>query len=265
MLCKVCNTRIAKGRNACPNCGSNAILKTPARASRKAAALPHIDYEANPVAEETTLEEVVVEEVAAAESVESSPTAEVVEMVEEAPEVELNEPAEVELNEPAEVGDPRAAAAASTREEKDDPPMTATASIGTTPGLPDADALRAMLAQQPDLLEPGLTIYTSEKGTPQGVGYVSAVGEIDLLAWDAQGGLVVVMIAGAEDGAELISGVLQRIGWVSKHVSGKGQGVRGIVLLESVHDSIAYAAAAVSETVSFKTWRLALVFNDVEF
>ena len=65
--------------------------------------------------------------------------------------------------------------------------------------------------------------------------------------------------------AELISGVLQRIGWVSKHLSGKSQGVRGIVLLDEVHEELGYAAAAVGDTVSFKTWRMSLAFDDVAF
>jgi len=271
MLCKVCNTRIAKGRSACPNCGSNAILRTPDRPAQATAVLPQIGYEANAEPEQAGLDD----------SVELDVTVEVEEMtdqtleveldepaeveLDEPAEVELDEPAEVELNEPAEVGDPRAGEASNALEEKDEPPAVSTGLRGHSFGSPDSDALRAMLAEQPELLEPGLSIYTSEKGTPQGVGYTSSVGVIDLLAWDAQGGLVVVIVAGSEDGAELISGVLQRIGWVSKHLCGKGQGVRGIVLLEAVHDSIAYAAAAVAETVSFKTWQVALTFDDVEF
>jgi len=194
-------------------------------------------------------------------------------MTETLPEVELNEPAEVELNEPAEVElDLRspirnAAAEADSNEveEKDDPPTVAERSRSGAVGSPDAEGLRGRLAEQLELLEPGLSIYTSEKGSPQGIGYTSAVGEIDLLAWDAQGGLVVVMVAGRDHGADLIAGMLQRIGWVSKHLSGKAQRVRGIVLLEEVDESIAYAAAAVGDTISFKTWQVALTFEDVEF
>jgi predicted nucleic acid-binding Zn-ribbon protein len=266
MFCKVCNTRIAKGRSACPNCGSNTIQRTPDRPTRLRNVLPQADYEVK---------------AGPGDSGDLDVTAEVEEMTEQVPEVELdeaaevelNEPAEVELNEPAEVEldlssqieDPKGETGSGELEEKDDPPTVSSGSQKRSVGSPDPDALRGMLAEQPGLLEPGLSIYTSEKGTPQGVGYTSAVGEIDLLAWDAQGGLVVVMVVGCEDGAELISGMLQRIGWVSKHLSGKGQRVRGIVLLEEVHESIAYAAAAVGDTLAFKTWQVALTFDDVEF
>jgi predicted nucleic acid-binding Zn-ribbon protein len=257
MFCKACNTRIAKGRNACPNCGSNTIQRTPDRPTRMRTVLPQADYEVKAGPED---------------SGELDVTAEVEEMTERVPEVELDEPAEVELNEPAEVEldlssqieDPKGEADSAELEEKDDPPMVSSGSQKRSVGSPDPDALRGMLGEHPGLLEPGLSVYTSEKGTPQGVGYTSAVGEIDLLAWDAQGGLVVVMVAGCEDGAELISGMLQRIGWVSKHLSGKAQRVRGIVLLEEVHESIAYAAAAVGDTLAFKTWQVALTFDDVE-
>jgi len=266
MLCKVCNTRIAKGRSACPNCGSNAIQRTPERPAAVRSTLPHADYEVK---------------TGPGESDELDVTSEVEEMTETLPEVELNEPAEVELKEPAEVelNEPaeveldlrspvRSAAAEadpSEVEEKDDPPVAAERSSSGAVGSPDAEGLRVRLAEQPELLEPGLSVYTSEKGTPQGIGYTSAVGEIDLLAWDAQGGLVVVMVAGRDNGADLIADMLQRIGWVSKHLSGKGQRVRGIVLLEEIDESIAYAAAAVGDTMSFKTWQIALTFDDVEF
>lgn len=272
MICKVCNSRVPKGRNACPNCGSNAMLKTSDRAGSAAAALPQFDYEASAGAEPEELEESVesvVQEVAVEveEMTDRMPEVELSEPAEveldEPAEVELNEPAEVELSEPAEVGDPRAAA--DPIDEKDEPPIVATGGRARSFGSPDPEALRAMLADQPELLEPGLSIYTSEKGTPQGAGYTSGVGEIDLLAWDGQGALVVVMIAGEDDGAELVSAILQRIGWVSKHLSGKSQRVRGIVLLDKFREEIGYSAAAVADKVSFKTWRMALMFNELEF
>jgi hypothetical protein len=263
MICKVCNSRVSKGRNACPNCGSNSILKNPVRSAGSTAALPQLQYQPDSEPDAAALEDAVEPDVIVEvdEIVERTPEVE----LDEPAEIELNEPAEVELNEPAQIEDTSGQGDADGLEEKDDPPAVVTPAHGTAFGSPDPQALRAMLAEQPELLEPGLTLYTSEKGTPQGAGYTSGVGEIDLLAWDAKGALVVVMVAGAEDGAELFSGVLQRIGWVSKHLSGKAQGVRGIVLLEQANDSIGYAAAAVGDTVVFKTWRVALTFNDVDF
>jgi Holliday junction resolvase-like predicted endonuclease len=187
-----------------------------------------------------------------------------------AEEVELSELEEVELNEPAEVGTsaPAKQTADAAPVEKEDPPSPAIASRArrSAPlGIPDATGLRGMLADQPELLEPGLSVFANEKGTPLGAGYTSSVGEIDLLARDADGGFVVVVVAESHEGEELISGALQRIGWVRKHLSKGEKSVRAIVLLDRARDDIAYAAAAVADTVKFKTYRVALRFDDLEF
>jgi hypothetical protein len=58
--------------------------------------------------------------------------------------------------------------------------------------------------------------------------------------------------------------MLHRIGWVRKHMIEDGQAVRGIVLIERMDEELVYAAAAVADTVSFKTWRLSLKFEDLE-
>jgi hypothetical protein len=183
--------------------------------------------------------------------------------------VSLDEPTEVELNEPAEVGasSPENEADADSGEKEDAIPAVRHDGVirGGTAGELDAAGLKALLADHPDLLEPGLTIHTSDSGKLLGVGYTSAVGEIDLLARDADGGFVVVSIADRADGAHLISEVLQRIGWVRKHLSARGEGVRGIVLLDCDQQDVGYAAAAVADTVTFKTYRVSVRFDDLEF
>jgi len=40
--------------------------------------------------------------------------------------------------------------------------------------------------------------------------------------------------------------------------------VRGIVLIEGVPEKLSYAAAAVADTLAFKTYRMAVRFEDVE-
>ena len=123
--------------------------------------------------------------------------------------------------------------------------------------------MRSLLADQPDLLEEDLCIYTDEKGKTVGVDFGTDVGDIDLLAEDGDESLVVVMVAEASAGHALVGEVLQRIGWVRKHVA-NGMLVRGIVLLDRVPEDLSYAAAAVADTVSFRTYRIALKFDEVE-
>ena len=61
----------------------------------------------------------------------------------------------------------------------------------------------------------------------------------------------------------LISEVLERIGWVRKHVGNDQQRVRGIVLCERAPEKLGYAASAVADTIRFKTYRVALTFEDL--
>jgi len=260
MLCKVCNTRIGPGRSTCPNCGSHSISASPSGDPESTAKLPHLDIEDDSIQPGTD----------DAATVDLDEAAEIDVEVDVALDVESDEPSEVDLNEPAEVElDVSAPLEEGTvQEEKDDPPPAETASQMRRPrpfGSPDPAGLRAMLVENPELLEPGLSVYKNEKGTPLGAGYTSAVGEIDLLARDADGCFVIVMVAEPHEGEDLVSGVLQRIGWVRTHLGGKSQRVRGIVLMDHVRESIVYAAAAVADTVMFKTYQVALTFNDLEF
>lgn len=124
--------------------------------------------------------------------------------------------------------------------------------------------LRELLAKQPEMLEPELSVVTDKGGKPVGAGFSTAVGIIDLLARDGSGSLVVVMIGEPGQGEELIGETLQRIGWVRKNLGKGKQRVRGIILLEDVPKNISYAAVAVAETVLFKTYRVGVTFQDVE-
>jgi RecB family endonuclease NucS len=119
-----------------------------------------------------------------------------------------------------------------------------------------------LLLEQPSLLEPGLEIYR-EDGKTCGVGYSTDVGEIDLLARDDAGSLVVIHVAEPGHGKELVGELLQRIGWVRRHLGSSEAEVRGIVLLDALPDDLGYAAAAVADTVEFKLYQLQLTFEPV--
>ena len=151
-------------------------------------------------------------------------------------------------------------------EEKADRPMA----VQTGPEVPlpvfalDPAGLRRLLGRQPELLEPGLSVFTDEKGRPVGAGYSTRVGEIDLLARDKSGAFVVVRVADREGGEELVAETLQRIGWVRKHLGKGKQKARGIILVEQAPENLSYTAAGVAGTITFKTYRIAVAFEDVE-
>lgn len=138
------------------------------------------------------------------------------------------------------------------------------ASVGVPVFSLDAAGLRQLLAKQPELLEQGLHILTDDKGKQVGVGYPTAVGAIDLLARDNTGALVIVMIAEPGQGEELVAQALQRIGWVRKNLGKEKQRVRGIVLAEKPPENLSYTAAAVADTIAFKSYRVTVTFDALE-
>jgi len=115
------------------------------------------------------------------------------------------------------------------------------------------------------LLEPGLSSFCDDAGTEVGADYETAVGNINLLAEAEDGSLVVVLVAKRDVGEDIIAQMLQRIGWVRKHLLKDRSGVRGIVLLERVDEKLGYSAAAVADSVEFRTCRIALSFEKIEF
>jgi RecB family endonuclease NucS len=134
---------------------------------------------------------------------------------------------------------------------------------GATAFTPDVQHVREMLADDPSLLEKGLTLM-GDAGSSGGIDHPTDVGSIDILARDSGGGLVVVMVTKGDSGSDIVAEVLQRIGWVRKHVAKKREGVRGVVLMQNAPENLSYAAAAVSDTVSFRTYRIKLSFDEVE-
>jgi RecB family endonuclease NucS len=128
---------------------------------------------------------------------------------------------------------------------------------------PDPRQVLDLLAEDPALLEPGLELVR-DASSPSGVDYPTDVGSIDLLARDAGGALVVVIVAKGDSGSDLVADILQRIGWVRKHVAKTREGVRGVVVMDEAPANLSYAAAAVADTVAFRTYRLKLSFEKVE-
>ncbi|MGI9590152.1 MAG: hypothetical protein ACR2P8_02195 [Myxococcota bacterium] len=230
MFCKVCNTRLGANDRHCPNCGQDA----PAEAAFARTSPP----KPLPSAELSTARDEIDEDI-----------------------LELNE---VSGEEPP----PRKKAKAPEKKAAKSAKKAAASKAGARTGqawvAPDAAGLRTMLADMPQSLEPGLKVYRNSAGKAVGAGYVSGVGDIDLLATDKSGDLVVVMISEKGQGEELIGEVLQRVGWVRKHVGDGKKQVRGIVLCQEPPESLSYAAAAVADTIAFKTYRIALTFEDLE-
>lgn len=233
MYCKVCNTRMGEGARVCPNCGKVAA-SAPLHPRSAPDARPG-RRERAPAPDAPDELEVSLEQ--ALEEVEEGPAP--------APAPEPTRPAE-------------GASAAGPAETSGAAPSASPAPLLGV----DPDSLRELVAGDPELVEPGLRALTAPEGA-SGPGYATPVGAIDLLARDPRGALVVVQVAERGASASALSEALQRVGWVRKHLAEPRQPVRALVLAESAPADLGYAAAAVAETVAFKTWRLRLELEDV--
>jgi len=163
--------------------------------------------------------------------------------------------AALELAEPVDPGDSNDSSGPirSVPRKASGPPMLA----------PEPASVREVLAGRPELLEPGLRVHSDAQGKPVGVDFSTEVGEIELLARDGAGSYVVVMVAAPGQGEDYIAEVLERMGWVRKHLATGSEKVRGILLMDQPPESLSYAAAAVADTVTFKTYRMSLCFEDL--
>jgi hypothetical protein len=120
---------------------------------------------------------------------------------------------ELELARPADPGD------SSDSSSSSGPVRTAPRkAAGPALLVPDPASVREMLGGRPELLEAGLRVHGDAQGKPIGVDFSTEVGEVDLLARDAAGSYVVVMVAAQGQGEDFIAEGLERIGWIRKHI-----------------------------------------------
>ncbi len=122
------------------------------------------------------------------------------------------------------------------------------------------DQLRDYLAARPDTMEEGLQLYVDEYGNT-GVEYNTPVGRIDLLAEDADGGLVVVELKVSRSPDAVVGQLLRYMGWVKRHLA-EGKRVRGFIVARNISDRVRYAVADIPH-VSLKAYELSVAVRDL--
>ena len=258
--CKACNTRIPAVSTNCPNCGRE--LRPGRRKERKASKPPaRFRSDSGPGA-------------LASSSVPSSvpspvPSVRLDHETSQSPALSAEE--DMEMSGTPTDQKPRARAAAKkrsasprsqTKADQVEEVLESPAVAATALAMPVETAqIKYLIGERPELLESDLSVYIDAKGQDCGVGFQTDVGEIDLLARSASGDWVVVMVAGDQESGDVIPSLLQRLGWVRKHLCGVNQQTRGILLLDRMDEATRYTAAALEESVSFLTWRLSLQFE----
>jgi len=267
MVCKSCNTRVRPSDRHCPNCGRATGL-----GASLSDAQPLVSLDSDPAAAEGEAERTLVGGAeAGAEVVEAEETLPPGQgAIRVASRVPVRTAEEVELGEEQ----PASRGPAGAPEPGDEtvvvrPPAPARKRPRAAPAsyaifTLHPEELRARIVEKPGLIEAGLAVYCDPgSGRPVGVGLASDVGEIDLLGVDEAGALVVVMVAERAEG-DPVGRILEQLGWVAKHVTDGDRAVRAIVLLEPPPPALGYAARALVDSVSFKTWRVAVAIEDVE-
>lgn len=243
LICRGCNTRFENGREACPSCGRRAKTHAVDASSDSGSGLPPPPPVREPEEEgiELEIDESVIDEPGGGYE------PEIDELDQE--EVVPVRARPIPTPKPAPVP-PRAAATPRKRVE--------------APSLAlDPAQVRALLAEQPGLLEKGLSVHSDAKGKPAGLDFETPVGDIDLLARDPRGGFVIVLVPEPGDDTDLVPGLLRRMGWVRKHLCGGKENVRAIAVLNDVPESAVYAAAGLAEgVIRFVGYRVTLAFED---
>lgn len=235
LLCRACNTRFEEGSRACPRCGrrvGETLVDAGSTGSGPGATSPNAALPPAPAQEEEVGIDLELEERHVVE--EKTPLA-----------------ARLGLRER-----PRRRAEVSQQAARVREP------VAPIVGL-DAAQVRALVSEQPGLLEKGLGVHSDDAGNPIGVDFETPVGDIDLLARDTRGNIVIVMVPEPSELDSVVPDMVQRIGWVRKHLA-EGEEVRGIAVMEHLPEAVGYAAAGVSGMVIFKTFRVALSFQEIK-
>ena len=103
--------------------------------------------------------------------------------------------------------------------------------------------LEGALLRDLRLLEAGLKVY--EKDGRNGYKFnTGVVGELDMLAIDASGNLVVIELKAGDADERTCAQILRYMGWVKREISEEGS-VRGIIVAHRFHERVKYVVETI--------------------
>ncbi|MDH3518881.1 MAG: hypothetical protein OEM49_00365 [Myxococcales bacterium] len=267
LVCKACNTRFGGTMTACPNCGRRAAEHAieegaPSPVSSEASPLPPAPTSASSAEPEVVLEEGAVVNRAKSPASTTNP----------------GSTGSAGKPSPGSTGSgikpssgstgsgikPSSAGASGSAAKPPPARVHPTREPGPNVFHLSPNQVRTLIAEQPNLLGAALVLHADEKGKAAGTNFPTPVGAIDVLARDAKGNFTVIMVPDTADPDRIVPDVLQRMGWVRKHLASAGKEVHGVVVLEQLPEAVAYAAAGAAGSLTFKAYRVALSFHDVE-
>lgn len=149
----------------------------------------------------------------------------------------------------------------SVTEEEDDAGVAIDAALAGSSQFSLEKDLQRYLADNLQLIEPGLTLFQDEEIT--GFEYPAGGGRrIDILAKDRLGGFVVLELK-VEKGYDRVVGQLLRyVNWVRKELAEPGQRVRGIIVCRSMSEDLILACSGIKDVELFE-YRLQVTVSKV--
>jgi RecB family endonuclease NucS len=114
----------------------------------------------------------------------------------------------------------------------------------------DEKSLETVLANRPDLIESGLTVFQRARARQSRI----PVGIIDLLCIDRHRNYVVVEIKRpAADYREVVGQITTYMGWVRRNIATKEQSVRGIIVVGRQSERLEYSLDLIPD-ISVRTF-----------
>ncbi len=149
----------------------------------------------------------------------------------------------------------------SVLEEEEDAGVAIDAALAGSSQFALEKDLQRYLADNLQLIEPGLTLFQDEEIT--GFEYPAGGGRrIDILAKDVSGDFVVLELK-VEKGYDRVVGQLLRyVNWVRRELSEPGQRVRGIIVCRSMSEDLILACAGIKDVELFE-YRLQVTVSKV--
>ena len=261
--CKTCNTRLPRGKRVCPNCGHTGTTVA-ARGEGSAAPKKRTSSGSEPLSPSNLSAFGEREKHEGGKSPLFSGNEKA---FDQELEIALSRATQARVRSPRKATGRKAPGSKAPGGKQASTPAATYSDTRPRPAgnvvLPvEAEQVRHLVIERPEVLEVGLAVHLDDEGIAVGAGLPTDVGEIDLLARSGAGDWVVVMVVpDACDQETAIAGMIQRLGWVRKHLSERQERVRGIVLAGWTSSELVYAAAALNDSVSFLGWRLSLEFE----
>ena len=120
-------------------------------------------------------------------------------------------------------------------------------------------ALREYISNHLEIVESDLNLYEDENGN-LGVEYPANKWNIDILAVDSKGNLIVIELKKSRCADKVFGQLARYMGWVKEKIAKHGQTVRGIIIGGTISDELKYASSLI-DSVQLMEYNMSVKLN----